>query len=272
MGNFSWGTVYITGGSSGIGFAIAELVVREGGRVVLLARNEKKLLTAQKQIGKQSCHTQVLDVSKIDAVSDIIKKAIETFGAPDMLINNAGIAHPDHFYDLDLGVFEQTIRTNLLGTIAVTKAAVPFMKVGSRIVNVSSMAGFIGTYGYTSYSASKFGIIGFSQALRNELKPEGIRVSVLCPPDTDTPQLVEENKTKPPETYAISGNAKLMSAAGVAASFGRGVKRNRFLMIPGFSGNMIYLLNQIAPGLVRPIMDSIVRTARKKEGITRRFL
>ncbi len=272
MRHFSWGTVYITGGSSGIGFAIAKQIIGEGGTVVLLARNEKKLIQAQRELGKKKCHIQVLDIAKTEEVAAIIQEAVGTFGAPEMLINNAGVAHPDHFFDLDLCIFEHTIRTNLLGTIAVTKATLPFMRPGGHIVNVSSMAGFIGTYGYTSYSASKFGIIGFSQALRNELKAEGISVSVLCPPDTDTPQLYEENKTKPPETFAISGNAKLMSADGVAIAFLRGIKRHTYLIIPGFSGKMIYLLNQIAPGLVRPIMDSIVRTARKKEGISRRFL
>ena len=90
------------------------------------------------------------------------------------------------------------------------------MKKGSHVINVSSIGGFIGVFGFTAYSASKFGLIGLSEALRGELKPRGIAVSVLCPPDTDTPGMARENKTKPDETHAISGNVKLMSAENVA--------------------------------------------------------
>lgn len=275
MRNIAWGTTYITGGSSGIGFAIAQLVLKQGGSVVLLSRSVDRLEEAQEKLLTQydadAVSIMELDVSQHDAVAGVIQRAVDRFGAPDTVVNCAGMAYPDHFFRLPLSVFEQTVGTNLLGTIAVSKALLPYLKAGSRIINVSSIAGFIGTYGYTAYSASKFGIIGFSQALRNELKPEGIQVSVLCPPDTDTPQLVKENETKPPETRAISGNAKLMSAEQVALAFARGVSRGRFMIIPGLSGRLIYLLDRLFPGMVRSIMDSIVRKARRQEGITRRL-
>ena len=271
MGKIHWGTVYITGGSSGIGFAIARRVISEGGNVVLFARNQARLEQARSELGEQ-CSILPLDISSPDEITKVIGDAVTQAGPPDTLINCAGMSYPDHFHQMDLSVMLKTIQTNLVGTIAVTRSVLPSMKDGGHIVNVSSIAGFVGTYGYTAYSASKFGIIGFSQALRNELRPEGIRVSVLCPPDTDTPQLEQENRTKPPETFAISGNAKLMSADAVAAAMVHGVKRNRFLIIPGISGKLIYLVNQLAPGLVRMVMDSTVRATRKREGVTRRFL
>ncbi len=272
----NWGLVYITGGSSGIGYAIASRVLQENGSVVLFARNRHRLEQAAERLSAsfsaERISVIVMDVTSYESIQGAVDEAVTSRGAPDMLVNCAGMAHPDHFFHLSYDIFAQTIETNLLGTAAVTKLVLPHMSAGSHLVMISSIAGFLGTYGYTAYSASKFGIMGFSQALRNELRPEGISVSVLCPPDTDTPQLVEENKTKPPETFAISGNAKLMSSLQVAKAFAKGVKKGQFLIIPGTSGKMIFLLNQLVPGLVRTIMDGIVRKARKQEGLTRRFV
>lgn len=270
-----WKTVCITGGSSGIGLALAGACAPLCERLILIGRDEDRLLDAQAKLAGDPAaviRTCSLDVSDAPSVFSAAQQLIAPGETVDLLINCAGLAHPDHFYTIDYEVFEKTIRTNLLGTICVTKAFLPFLRTGSRIVNVSSMAGFIGTYGYTSYSASKFGIIGFSEALRNELAPEGISVSVLCPPDTDTPQLVSENRTKPPETFAISGNAKLLSPEAVASICMSGIAKGRFMIIPGASGKLIYLLNRLFPGLVRTMMDSIVRKARRKEGIRKRFL
>ncbi|MCF7941419.1 MAG: SDR family oxidoreductase [Spirochaetia bacterium] len=272
----TWDLVYITGGSSGIGYAIAQQVLSEGSAVVLFARDQQRLSQAAAQLcsaaDEARVHTMTMDVASQNDVLRRTAEAIRLYGAPDLLINCAGMAHPDHFFKLPFEVFTQTITINLLGTAAVTHALIPHMRDGSHIVNVSSVAGFIGTYGYTAYSSSKFGIIGFSQALRNELKPEGIGVSVLCPPDTQTPQLEKENTTKPPETFAISGNASLLQADQVAAACMSGLRRGRFLIIPGSSGKMIYLLNQLFPSLVRMLMDRIVRRSRRQEGITRRFV
>ena len=115
------------------------------------------------------------------------------------MINSAGIQYPDYFERIPFDVFDQTVRTNLYGIWNVLAALVPAMKgSGGHIVNVSSIAGFMGVFGYTAYSATKFGVIGFSEALRSEMRPHGIRVSVLCPPDTDTPGLAQENRPSRP--------------------------------------------------------------------------
>ena len=105
------------------------------------------------------------------------------------------------------------MKINLYGARNAIAALLPHMRnQGGHIVNVSSIAGLIGVFGYTDYCASKFGLIGFSEALRSELDSQGIMVSVLCPPDTDTPGLAEENLTKPPETLAVSESACVMPA------------------------------------------------------------
>ncbi len=91
-------------------------------------------------------------------------------------------------------------------------------------MNVSSVAGYLGIYGYSGYSAAKFAVMGFTEALRFELKPEGISVHIVCPPDTDTPALAFERTLRPPETDAIAGNIKPISAEKVAEAIVKGVR------------------------------------------------
>jgi short-subunit dehydrogenase len=139
------------------------------------------------------------------------------------------------------------------------------MSEGSTIVNISSFSGLLGTFGYSSYAASKYAVIGLSEALRNELSPRNIRVSVLCPPDTDTPQLAEENRHKPPETKALSGKAGLLSPEFVAASLFRGLKKGKFIIIPGLQSRLIYLLKRLFPSVVYAMIDSTIRKVRNNQ-------
>lgn len=262
-------TVYISGGSSGIGLSIAEQFAEEEASVVIFSRDPKKLENAAAKIKSLTGHvikTVVLDVTKHEEVNKSISGIISETGAPDFLINCAGIAQPDYFERITYENFKQTIDTNLTGAWNFLSAAVPSMKAkGGQILVTSSVAGFVGTFGYTAYSASKFGLIGLAETLRCELKPHKIRVSVLCPPDTDTPGFEEENKTKPAETIAISGNVKLMSPERVAKTAINGLLRKRFLIIPGFMGKITFILKSLFPALVFKIMDNDVRnTARER--------
>ena len=124
------------------------------------------------------------------------------------------------------------------------------------------MAGAIGIYGYTAYSATKFALVGFSQCLRAEMWPHNIKVSVCLPPDTDTPQLAFENQYKPAETKAIAGNVKTMPAAAVADSMLSGMASGTFEIIPGFDGWSSAFAQRLVPGVVRMVCDS----AQKKAG------
>jgi short-subunit dehydrogenase len=120
----------------------------------------------------------------------------------------------------------------------------------------------IGVFGYTDYCASKFALVGFSEALRAELRRDRIAVSVLCPPDTDTPALAEENRTKPPETHAASAGASLLSADAVADALLAGIARRRFLIIPGREARFAYLMKRFFPGVVTWVMDRQIEKAR----------
>jgi len=270
MKDYSAKTAYITGGSSGIGLAIARELMSRGATVVLIARDGDRLESAREDLQSliskehQAVHLVPVDVSKMDQVRDALSKTAETYGAPDILVNSAGIAYTNYFERIPYQKFMDIININLIGTWNSIEVLEPYMRdKGGTIVNISSIAGFIGTFGYTAYSASKFGVIGLSEALRAELKRYGINVSVLCPPDTDTPQLADENKTKPAETKALSGKAKPMSAEAVAKACIRGMEKGRFMIIPCFSGKIFYLAKRLFPSPVNWAIDIIIKRAQR---------
>jgi 3-dehydrosphinganine reductase len=268
---FDGKNIYITGGSSGIGLAAARAFSKRGANVIIFARGEMRLDGALKELEHsrikedQNFSSMAVDVSEIDDVSVIMERAIREFGIPGVLVNSAGMAYPNYFEDIPYEKFDEMLTVNLYGIRNVVSCLLPSMKEAREgyIVNISSIAGFIGIFGYTAYSASKFAVIGFSEALRGELRPHNIKVSVLCPPDTDTPQLHEENKTKPPETKAIAGNAGVMDPDGVAETLIRGMEKGKFMIIPGLEGKFIYLAKRYVPSLVNYVMD------REVEKLTR---
>jgi 3-dehydrosphinganine reductase len=264
---FDGKNVFITGGSSGIGLAIAGAFAKRGANVIIFARGEMRLEAALEKLEplrvspSQKFSSMAVDVSEHDDVSVKMERAVREFGPPGVLINSAGIAYPNYFEDISYEKFDEILTINLYGIRNVVSCLLPSMKEVREgyIVNISSMAGLIGIFGYTAYSASKFAVIGFSESLRGELKPYNIEVSVLCPTDTDTPQLHEENKTKPPETKAIAGNAGIMSADAVADALMGGMEKGKFMIIPGLEGKFIYLAKRLFPSLVNYVMDREVK-------------
>lgn len=251
--NFERQHAIITGGSSGIGKAIAQLLASEGTDVSIIARDRTKLASAKVEIEAKRLHStqQVLtfsaDVADQFQVEQAIKAAIEQVGSLDLLITCAGIAHPGYFQELPIEVFERTMAINYFGSLFCIKAVLPSMEQQRRghIILISSGAGLIGIYGYSSYSPSKFAIRGLAESLRGELKLFGINISIVYPPDTDTPQLEQENKTKPPETKAITATAKTWSAEAVAREIIKGIKKKSFAIAPGLEMTLLAKLHSL---------------------------
>jgi 3-dehydrosphinganine reductase len=133
-----------------------------------------------------------------------------------------------------------------------------------HIVNISSIAGFLGVYGYSAYGASKFAVAGFSDVLRAEMKPLGIHVSLVFPPDTKTEQLAYETRFKPAVTKALSGSSGLMEPERVADAILRGVARKRYIITPGSEGRVLYHAHHLLGKLVYPVMDWQVSRARRR--------
>ena len=271
MTTFDQRLVFIPGGSTGIGLAAAERLAARGADVAIFARRREPLeaaaaaIAARRQRSAQRVVWRQCDVADAAQVSAVLGDAITELGAPDLLINCAGRAVPDYFERIGAAQLDETLRINLAGTWHATQVVAPHMRArrSGHIVNVSSLAGLIGVFGYTDYCASKFALIGFSEALRAELRRDGVAVSVLCPPDTDTPALAAENRTKPPETHAVSAGASLLSADAVADALLAGIARRRFLIIPGREARLAYLAKRLFPGLVAWVMDrQVARVGR----------
>lgn len=264
--------VLITGGSSGIGMALARQILLHGGHVAILARRAELLASAAKELTNskrrqdQKIFTLQADVSNKTEVENAFSSFIQENGVPDMVFNSAGVAHPGRFEDLGDGIFHWMMDVNYFGTVNVLKVLIPLMqkRKSGVIVNISSIAGFIGVYGYTAYGASKFAVSGFSDALRSELRPDGIQVSIVFPPDTDTPQLTYESQFKPAVTKEIAGSAKLLDANVVAIETLKAVARNQYVILPGSEGKLMYWLHHFLGRLLYPIMDMMVDSALKK--------
>ena len=265
---FSGKIAYITGGSSGIGLACAELLAARGADVVIFARGQQQLDSALRQIErsrvsqKQRFMAVSLDISMREQAENLLSKTVADFGGPDILINSAGVSHPRKFEDIPYARFDEIMRINLNGTWNTVSILLPHMKErGGSIINVSSVAGYIGVFGMTAYSASKFAVVGFSEALRSELKRFNINVSVLCPPDVDTPMLERAGKIKPMETRAISSTASVMKPPDVAGAVINGMGSGQFLILPGAGTRYMYFMKRMFPGLVESIIDHKVRKA-----------
>jgi 3-dehydrosphinganine reductase len=267
----------ITGGSSGIGKATAKLLAAEGVNISIIARDKLKLETAKSEIEavsispkskpEQQVFAVTADVSNYGEIEGAIKEAIALLGPPDLLIASAGIARPGYFRELPLEVFEKTMAVNYFGSLYSIKTVLPFMEKQQKgqIVLISSGAGLIGIYGYTPYCPSKFAIRGLAESLRGELKESGITVSVVYPPDTDTPQLVEENKTKPPETKAITGQAKMWTAEEVAREIVRGIRSKKVAIAPGLEMTLIARFHSVLAPLINWYLDRIVADCKNNE-------
>lgn len=261
----------ITGGSSGIGLALAKELAGFCAKVTLLARNPEKLQVSRAAIIQQHPQAQVgtisADVTDADALSELLENYVRVHGTPDILINSAGVARPGYVEEIPLDVFRWTMDIDYHGTVNTVKLLLPGMleRGSGHIINVSSLAGVLGVYGYTAYSGAKFAVKGFSDTLRAELKPRGIRVSVIFPPDTDTPQLRWENQFKPKETSSISGGTKPISAEFVARETLKAASKGKYAIVPGFEAKLTYFAATRLGNWVYPIMDLLVRKAIKNK-------
>ena len=236
----------VIGGSEGIGAAVALQLVERGDDVVIASRSQAKLDAALaqcedvRQTPDQLIAMRELDVTDADALSQIVDALVAEVGTPDLVINTAGYARPGWLHELPSDDIRGMVDVNLLGTVHVARAFVPHLvEAGSgKLVLTSSMAGLAGVFGYTVYSATKFGVIGFAEALRREIAPSGVSVHVLAPPNTLTPGFDTENQFKPAEVLAAEEKASTMTAAAVAADLLKALSRKRMLIVPGRSNRL----------------------------------
>ena len=268
----------ITGGSSGIGRELGCKLARAGYNISLIARREELLKDAAADIEKyfadpaQRVFTYSADVAAEGQAEASVAACIRELGAPELVITSAGIAVPGYFSELPLKAHADSMAVNYFGSLYVVRAAIPAMRARrrGRIVFISSGAGLMGLYGYSTYSPSKFALRGLAEALRAELSADNVGVSIVYPPDTETPMLAEENKIKPEETKLITSVVKTWGAEAVADCIMRGIARGKFGITPGAA---ITMMNR-APGITLPVLgwycDRLVAGVQRKRAVHKR--
>jgi NAD(P)-dependent dehydrogenase (short-subunit alcohol dehydrogenase family) len=172
----------VTGSSRGLGRAIVEAGLAAGNKVLATARNINSLKDLSDRYGHQ-VKLFALDVTDESAAADAVKTAIEAFGSLDVVINNAGYGNLSSVEDTSMSDFREQIETNLIGTIIVTKATLPYFRErkSGHFIQFSSVGGRIGPPGRGPYAAAKWGVEGFSEALSREVAPLGIKVTIIEP-------------------------------------------------------------------------------------------
>jgi len=236
--------VVVTGGSSGIGKAVAIKLAQCGANVTVLARNMDRLEETLKEVKKDLAPERKVVALSVDLTSDAqdventLDQACDSLGPIDILINCAGFAVCGLFEETSVEDFKAMINTNYLAGVYTSRSVIKKMKERRRghVVFVSSIGGQFGIFGFTAYASSKFAVRGFAEALFMEVKPYNVGVSVVFPPDTDTPGFENENKRKPEETHLISSSGGLFTPEQVAANIVSGIKDRRFLISCGFDG------------------------------------
>jgi NAD(P)-dependent dehydrogenase (short-subunit alcohol dehydrogenase family) len=211
-----------------------------------------------------------INVADREMVIATVASAVAEAGAPDVLINMAGIGGAGELIDMKFEAFDRVIKINLYGTRNIVEAVLPSMlaRGNGKIVLVGSMGGIIPVFGYTAYGSSKFAVVGLAQCLRYELKPRGISVACFCPGEVDTPGLAQERKTLHPASAALKKIGGTMPVNSAVRGLVRGIERDEFMIIPGWKVKSTYWMHRLTPGwLWNGITDAIVAKALRETKI-----
>jgi uncharacterized protein len=222
--------VFITGASSGIGKQLAVDFAARGAIVVGCGRSILRLKETLKEVRCNSPASTMIgcDVSDAEQVRGMVAKVLADYGKIDILINNAGVGMRKPFVESELEAIEELIRINFLGAAYCTHAVLPSMiaRKSGHVVNISSGAGKIGTLNMSAYCASKFALNGWSESLYYELKPLGIRVSLVCPGPVETEFNRDFRDTEPKSPPAL-----LTTPEAVCREVIKAIEKNKFEVI-----------------------------------------
>lgn len=257
--------VIITGGTSGIGKALAFEFGTKGSKVVITGRKQEGLDTTQQELEAKGVEVLPIkaDVSKEEDCQRTASEAIAKFGKIDVLVNNAGISMRALFEDLDLEVIKRVMDINFYGVLYMTKYCLPsIMEQQGSVIGISSIAGYRGLPARAGYSASKFALNGFLEVLRTEMLPKNVHVLTAAPGFTSSnirnTALVQDGST---QGESPRNEQKMMSAEECAARIYKATKKRKKELIMTSQGIMTVWLNKLFPGM----MDGIVYKVMAKE-------
>jgi len=260
----TWETALISGGGSGIGLRLAEEFLGMGARVALVdlrfnAEAQARLAKAAGGSLEGRCWTFEADVRNAGQLETVAREAVAALSGLDIAINSAGVQYVAEFEKMTEEQFRRVVEINLFGSRNFAAAALPHLRLGSQLALVASLAGIVSNYGYAAYNASKFGVVGFAGALRLECRPKGIAVTVICPPEVETPMVDAERREAPVVTMKLKEFAGTLELEPAVREILAGLRAREFMVIPGSRARLTRRLAGIFPGLLRNISDGIVR-------------
>jgi NADP-dependent 3-hydroxy acid dehydrogenase YdfG len=250
--------VLITGASSGFGADAAHLFAKEGAAVVLSARRIDRLQVLAQQIQEEGGEALALpvDISERVEIESMMQAVFEIYGHVDILFNNAGFGRLDFLENLNPPRdIETQVAVNMLGTIQVVRVILPYMiaRRQGHIINMSSMAGMIGAPTYTVYAATKFGIRGFTEALRREVSPFGIKVTGIYPGPAATEFGLHTGTAEFKKSFKVPGWTT-MKSEDVARAVVKVAKHPRRTVVLPWWFRPIIWVNALFPGLVDAVV------------------
>lgn len=251
MSVFKDKVVAITGGTDGIGKALVQLFIAEGAKVATCGRNYDKLYSLQLEHASVMLHAITCDLSKQQDCKRFIDSTIKTFGGIDILINNAGISMRSLFQDVDIEVIRKVMDVNFFGSVYCTKTALQsIIERKGTIVGISSIAGYRGLPGRSGYSASKFALLGWLEALRTELLHSGVHVMWVSPGyTTSNIRNVALNNEGNPEAESLMDEDKMMSAEDCAREIFKAIEQKKRSLVLTGTGKRTLLINRLFPSL-----------------------
>ncbi|WP_121355296.1 SDR family oxidoreductase [Flavisolibacter nicotianae] len=256
--------VVVTGGTEGIGKALVEKLLVEGAKVATCGRNQDKLYRLQSEYPSYPLHAVIADVSVENDCRHFIESTFKVFGGIDVLINNAGVSMRGLMKDTNADVIERVMQINFFGTVYCTKYALnSIISRKGTIVGVSSIAGYRGLPGRSGYSASKFALQGWLEALRTELLDDGVNVMWVCPGFTASNiRNAALNENGEAQGESPLDEKSLMSSEKCALEILKAIRKHKRTIVLTFNGKRTVILNKFFPSLA----DRLVRNFFFKNG------
>ncbi len=264
MSVFAQKVIVVTGGSDGIGKALVEAFLQQGAKVATCGRNYDKLYRLQAQHPGMPLLIHAADVSKEGDCQRFIDETVKQFGTIDILINNAGVSMRSLVAEVELDTLRKVMDINFWGTVYCTKFALPLITANKgTIVGISSIAGFRGLPGRSGYSASKFAVNGWLEALRTELLDSGTNVLWVCPGFT-TSNIRNAALNKDGQSHGESpmDETAMMSSEECAVHILDAIEKRKRTLILTFTGKRTVFMNKYFPGWA----DKLVRKFFFKNG------
>jgi short-subunit dehydrogenase len=248
----SWFTdkvILVTGGTDGIGKALVNELMQQGAKVVACGRNYDKLYQLQTIYAGKPLLALSADVSNESDCKQLVQQAIKIYGRLDVLINNAGISMRALFSETSLETLHKVMNTNFWGAVYCTKYALPYLtKQKGTVVGISSIAGYRGLPGRSGYSASKFALQGWMEAIRTELMDTGVNVMWVCPGFTRSNiRNVALNKDSQPQGESPLDESSLMSPEECAMHILTAIEKRKRTLILTRQGKETVLINRFLP-------------------------